>query len=277
MSAAAKESTDPAGSVDLWRALASPVRRQLLDLLGTAPRTTGELAGSMPELSRFAVMQHLEVLTAAGVVLVRRRGRHRYNHLNPVPLREWYERWVQPLAHSTAGELLALCRSLEQWEEPLMSTATDQVRTVRVATELRFRATPQRVFDAMTTETLSWFPHTYGGDRVVAVVLEPFVGGRNYEDWGNGAGHLYGHVTGIDAPHSFSTRGRLMPGVIIDSEYEFIAEGPETILRVSKVAVGPMTEDEAGSIGTYGDLNRFADALRAVVEAPAPTRSRRSR
>lgn len=257
---------DRAGSEDLWRALASPVRRQLLDLLRSAPRTTGELAESIPELSRFAVMQHLEVLTEAGVVLVRRRGRHRYNHLNPVPLREWYERWVQPLAHATAGELLALRRAVDQMEETPMSTATDQVRTVRIACELRFQAPPQRVFDAMTKETLKWFPHTYGGDRVVAVVLEPFVGGRNYEDWGDGAGHLYGHVTGFDAPHGFSTRGRLMQGVVIDSEFEFIADGAETILRMSKVAVGPMTEDEAASIGTYGDLNRFADALRAVVE-----------
>src|SRR5262245_50099904 len=97
---------------DLWRALANPVRRQLLDLLSGAPRTTGELAAAIPELSRFAVMQHLAVLTEAGVVLVRRRGRLRFNHINPVPLREWYERWVQPFASSTAGDLLALRRAV---------------------------------------------------------------------------------------------------------------------------------------------------------------------
>ena len=63
----------------------------------------------MPELSRFAVMQHLDVLTAAGVVITR-RGRDRVNHFNPVPLREWYERWVQSLADADSARLLAVKR-----------------------------------------------------------------------------------------------------------------------------------------------------------------------
>ena len=78
-----------AAGPDVWRALASPWRRRLLDRLRTAPATTGELAAGLPELSRFAVMQHLAVLTEAGLVLPERRGRDRVNHLNPVPLREW--------------------------------------------------------------------------------------------------------------------------------------------------------------------------------------------
>src|SRR3954462_5249164 len=98
---------------DVWRALANPVRRQLLDELGRGPRTTGELAATLPDLSRFAVMQHLEVLVEADLVLVRRRGRERFNYLNAVPLQRWYERWVVPLAQRTASELLALERTLE--------------------------------------------------------------------------------------------------------------------------------------------------------------------
>jgi DNA-binding transcriptional ArsR family regulator len=83
---------------ELWRALASPWRRRLLDLLRAGPLTTGRLAQAIPELSRFAVMQHLDVLTEVDLVVAQRIGRHRYNHLNPVPLRRWYERWVVPLA-----------------------------------------------------------------------------------------------------------------------------------------------------------------------------------
>jgi DNA-binding transcriptional ArsR family regulator len=261
---------------DLWRALANPVRRQLLDLLGTTPRTTGDLAAAIPELSRYAVMQHLDVLAAAGLVLVRRQGRHRFNHLNPVPLRHWYERWVQPLADRSAADLLALRRAIDQGAidhtapdengVAVMPTVTDQVRTVRIECELRFRAAPHRVFAVLTQETLSWFPHTYGGERVRAVILEPAVGGRFYEDWGDGAGHLYGHVTAIDAPHRLTLRGRIMPGTILDTAYEIEADGAESVLRVSKVAVGPMTEDEAAAVGTYGDLTHFEDALRAVIE-----------
>src|SRR5690242_12965134 len=104
---------EPSGTPDLWRALSNPLRRQLLDALADGPRTTGELAELVPELSRFAVMQHLGVLTDAGLVVVRRRGRHRFNHLNPVPLRRWYERWVTPFADRTAAEMLALQRSVE--------------------------------------------------------------------------------------------------------------------------------------------------------------------
>src|SRR3954451_3247868 len=102
----------PEAEPDLWRALASPWRRRLLDLLREGPRTTGQLAGAIPELSRFAVMQHVEVLTAGGVIIARKRGRERFNHLNPIPLRDWYERWVRPLADGTAADLLALRRTV---------------------------------------------------------------------------------------------------------------------------------------------------------------------
>jgi len=258
---------------DLWRALANDHRRRLLDLLAEGPRTTGELAESIPSLSRFAVMQHLGVLADADLVIVRRRGRQRFNYLNPVPLRRWYERWVVPLASSAAAELLELGRHLDvttvQKENEAMTTTTrEEVRTVRIAAELRFRATRERVFHALTEETLEWFPHSYGGDRTKAVVVEPRVGGTHYEDWGDGTGHLYGHVTVFDPPARLCLRGRVTPGSILDTEYVLEQEGDETVLSVSKVAVGPMTEEEAEGIRTFGDTARFAEALRRLVERP---------
>lgn len=254
----------------VWRALANPLRRRLLDQLRERPLTTGELAEGVPELSRFAVMQHLDVLTRAGLVVVRRRGRHRFNHLNAVPLRSWYERWVVPLADSAAAEILQLQRHLDQEEDDSMSTTrVEQLRTVRVENELRFRASPERLFQALTTDTLAWFPHTYGGDRVRALVFEARVGGLHYEDWGDGAGHIYAQVTEFDPPRRISTRGRLMPGTTLDSEYDLAIEDGQTVLRASKVAVGPLTDEEASSIQRYGDLQQFEDALRRVVELRA--------
>jgi DNA-binding transcriptional ArsR family regulator len=254
---------------DLWRALSSPWRRRLLDLLRDGPRTTGQLAAAIPELSRFAVMQHVEVLTSAGVITARKRGRERFNHLNPVPLRAWYERWVLPLADTSAAGLLALRRIVEQTGESTMDTAVEQVRIVRIASELRFRAGAAKVFEALTERTLEWFPHTYGGDKVRAVIIEPHVGGRLYEDWGGDRGHLYGHVTLYDPPHQFAIRGRLMPGTVLDTEYEIVEEGADAVLRMTRVAVGPMTEEEAAGVGRFGDLANFADVLRAVVEEAA--------
>ena len=91
----------------VWKALANPLRREILDQLAEAPMTTGELAAHFPELSRFAVMQHLRVLTEAELVLVQRTGRERYNYLNPVPIQTLYDRWVgrymQPWTEALVG------------------------------------------------------------------------------------------------------------------------------------------------------------------------------
>src|SRR5215213_2686834 len=260
------------GNGDVWRALANPIRRDLLDALAQGPRTTGDLAEERAGLSRFAVMQHLEVLVDAGLVVVRRQGRQRFNYLNSVPLRTWYERWVVPLADRTAQHLLAAQRGLEseqlfEAEEgaPPVAVATDQFRTIRIENELRFKASPERVFEAMTTRT-GWFPATYGEERVREIVLEPRVGGAFYEDWGEGRGHLYGQITKYDAPFALSYRGRLEMGTLIDTDLALEQDGSDTVLKVSKVAVGPITEAQAAGITRYGDLMNFEEALRRFIE-----------
>jgi DNA-binding transcriptional ArsR family regulator len=253
-----------AAEPDLWRALASPWRRRLLDLLRDAPATTGALASQLPELSRFAVMQHLGVLADAGVVVIERRGRDRVNHLNPVPLREWYERWVQPMADTGAASLLALKRAAETGES-VMSEPVDQIRTVRLAFELRIEASAQRTFEVMTQQSLDWNPVTYGEDRVRRVVLEPRVGGQHYEDWGDGRGHLYGEVTVYDPPQRWATRGRVMPGTILDTDYRLREEEGAVVVSVTKVATGPMTEEEAAGIARFGDLTGYAPAIQKLA------------
>lgn len=97
----------------VWRALANGHRRAILDRLRAGPLTTGELAARMPKLSRYAVMQHLGVLEEAGLVLVRREGRQRFNYLNAVPLQRAYERWVTPLAADAARRATALASYVE--------------------------------------------------------------------------------------------------------------------------------------------------------------------
>jgi DNA-binding transcriptional ArsR family regulator len=252
------------GEPDLWRALASPWRRRLLDLLRNAPATTGELAAGLPELSRFAVMQHLGVLVEAGLVIPERRGRDRVNHLNPVPLREWYERWVQPMADAGAAELLALKRTVEKGATD-MSDSIEPIRTVRLAYDLRVNASAERTFEVMTQQMLDWRPHTYGGERTRRVVLEPRVGGAHYEDWGAPAGHLYGHVTVYDPPTRWATRGRLSDGTILDSDYQLTEDDGAVRVRVTKVAVGPLTEDEAHGIAVHGDFRPYATAIEKLA------------
>ena len=78
----------------VWRALADPVRRRILDQLVAAPLTTGQIVDGVDGLCRTAVMKHLDILVSADLVVVRREGRFRWNHLNPVPIERVCSRWV---------------------------------------------------------------------------------------------------------------------------------------------------------------------------------------
>ena len=106
-------SRDPTELEDVWKALANPVRRRILDRLRDGPRTTGDLADAFPDLSRFAVMQHLTVLAEAELVIPRREGRKRYNYLNPVPIQQVYDRWVVRYLRPWTEALVGLRDELE--------------------------------------------------------------------------------------------------------------------------------------------------------------------
>ena len=97
----------------VWKALASPVRRAILDHLRDGPQTTGALAERFPKLTRFAVMQHLRVLEEAELVVPRRDGRERYNYLNPVPIQRIFDRWVSRYMKPWTEALVSLRDELE--------------------------------------------------------------------------------------------------------------------------------------------------------------------
>jgi DNA-binding transcriptional ArsR family regulator len=98
----------------VFKALAHPVRRQILDDLRDQPLTTGTLCAHFPELDRCTVMQHLKVLEDADLVIAVRKGRERRNHLNGVPIQEIHERWIGPHAAAATAKLAKLKRELER-------------------------------------------------------------------------------------------------------------------------------------------------------------------
>ena len=251
-----------------WRALANPWRRRILDLLRDRPLAVGDLAEHLPQVSRFAVMQHLGVLNEAGLVLVERRGRHRFNHVNAAALRRSYDRWVNRYADDLADEFVSLRRHLDEEETMGEGPAVETPRVLRLESELRFRAPPERVFRALTDadEVRRWFPTTYGENRVQRVVLEPRVGGLQYEDWGDGRGYLYGQVTEWDPPWRYSVRTRLHPGTLMDTLATIEPAADGSLLRSSRVIVGPISDDQERGIRFHGDLARFHEAIRGVVE-----------
>ncbi|MEQ9617486.1 MAG: helix-turn-helix domain-containing protein [Phycisphaerales bacterium] len=97
----------------VWKALANPIRREILDSLREGPQATGELVMLFPKISRFAVMQHLTVLVEANLVIPKKDGRVRMNHLNAVPIRMIYERWVSRYEGEWASALTGLKRAVE--------------------------------------------------------------------------------------------------------------------------------------------------------------------
>jgi DNA-binding transcriptional ArsR family regulator len=98
----------------LFKALGHRARRSILDALKTAPRTTGMLCDLMPELDRCTVMQHLRVLEDVGLIVVERRGRERWNHLDALPIHAIHERWIGPYAAYAASMLRRLKRTSER-------------------------------------------------------------------------------------------------------------------------------------------------------------------
>jgi DNA-binding transcriptional ArsR family regulator len=97
----------------VWKALSDPTRRTILDLLRGGPRSTTDIVDEFPDLTRFAVMKHMDVLREADLVVTRSEGRRRVNSLNAVPIRRIYERWMGPFSELWSSTLLRLKDDLE--------------------------------------------------------------------------------------------------------------------------------------------------------------------
>lgn len=97
----------------VWKALSDPTRRTILDLLRGGPRSTTDIVAEFPDMTRFAVMKHMDVLREADLVVTRSEGRRRVNSLNAVPIRRIYERWMGPFSELWSSTLLRLKDDLE--------------------------------------------------------------------------------------------------------------------------------------------------------------------
>jgi DNA-binding transcriptional ArsR family regulator len=98
----------------VFKALSDCKRREILDLLKERPRTTGEICAHFRSLDRCTIMQHLGVLERAELVIVKRDGRHRWNYLNVVPIKEVYDRWIGQYATKSVELLAKMKHDLER-------------------------------------------------------------------------------------------------------------------------------------------------------------------
>jgi uncharacterized protein YndB with AHSA1/START domain len=121
---------------EVFRALADPTRRSLLDELF---REDGQTLSALEErfsMTRFGVMKHLKLLEEAGLVVTRRRGREKLHYLNPVPIRLVHDRWVSKYAEPWAAGLSELKDRLE--------------KTMEKVYEIYIRTTPEALWEAIT-------------------------------------------------------------------------------------------------------------------------------
>jgi uncharacterized protein YndB with AHSA1/START domain/DNA-binding transcriptional ArsR family regulator len=125
----------------VFRALADPTRRSLLDELFRADgQTLSALEARLP-MTRFGVMKHLRVLEEAGLVVPKRRGREKLHFLNPVPIRLVHDRWVSKYAEPWASGLSELKHTLEG-------------NTMEKVFEIYIKTTPERLWEAITNPEL---------------------------------------------------------------------------------------------------------------------------
>jgi uncharacterized protein YndB with AHSA1/START domain/DNA-binding transcriptional ArsR family regulator len=121
---------------EVFKALADPTRRALLDELF---REDGQTLSQLEErfsMTRFGVMKHLKSLEAAGLVVTKRRGREKLHFLNPVPIRLVHDRWVSKYA--------------EPWVAGLSSLKHELEKTMEKVYEIYIRTTPERLWEAIT-------------------------------------------------------------------------------------------------------------------------------
>ncbi|HVQ87136.1 MAG TPA: metalloregulator ArsR/SmtB family transcription factor [Actinomycetes bacterium] len=121
---------------EVFKALADPTRRSLLDeLFRQDGQTLNALEERLP-MSRFGVMKHLKQLESAGLVVTQRRGREKFHYLNPIPIRLIHDRWVSKYA--------------EPWVATLTELKTELEKTMEKVFEIYIRTSPERLWEAIT-------------------------------------------------------------------------------------------------------------------------------
>jgi len=227
----------------LWRALADPTRRQILDLLRERPRVSGEIAAQFP-ISRIAVMRHLEVLSQAGLVTSRKRGRQRWHYLNAVPLQQLHQRWAEPAAAGFASALLRLQDTVEAEGRPMEPVQP----TVDIALDIEIAGTPAAVFAALSKDIGGWWGHPFVTARATSVALDPRLGGLFTERWGNG-GQVIASVTGWAQDEHLALTGSFHMGVGVGvAAFDLTESAAGTLLRFSFRAIGVVDAEVAGAM-----------------------------
>ena len=242
---------------DVFKALADPSRRTLLDALFREDGQTMTDLQAHLEMSRFGVMKHLQILERAGLITSTKVGRERRHYLNPVPIQQVYDRWVSKYAGTWAGALTRLKYELE--DTPAMGEKTTHVY------EIFIRTTPERLWQALTDGDLT--ARYYFNTRVENITSA----GQDYRYTGpDGNVMLSGRVIEADPPRKLVTT--FVPSWAesapeTTTSFEITPEGEvcKLTLRHEGLVVG-----DALTEGVKDGWARILSSLKSLLEAGEP-------
>jgi DNA-binding transcriptional ArsR family regulator/uncharacterized protein YndB with AHSA1/START domain len=245
----------------LWRALADPTRRRVLDLLRERPRITGEIASHF-KISRIAVMRHLDVLSEAGLVTSRKRGRERWYYLNLVPLQRIHERWFSEPASGWASGLLRLQGRVEARGREMDSSQP----AIDVALDVEIAGTPAEVFAALTEDPGGWWGHPFVRAQAIGLTLDARLGGLFAEQWEGGGGELIATVTALAEDRHLRMTGQFHLGIGVGTvTFDLAPTATGTQLQFTYRAIGVVDAELVDQM-SRGWTELVAARLKALVE-----------
>ena len=234
---------------EVFRALADPTRRSLLDELFRADgQTLSALEARLP-MTRFSVMKHLKQLEEAGLVVTRRRGREKLHFLNPVPIRLIHDRWVSKYAEPWVSGLSDLKQDLEELMEKVF--------------EIYIKTTPDRLWQAITDPEIR-SKYNFGARQT-----SDWTPGSHYEMQSPGADGLLGEGENleVDPPRRLVQSFRALWGDDVKAEgtsrvtWDIEAVGDSCRLTVTHDQLGEGANDQL-----YGGWPMILSGLKTWLE-----------
>ncbi len=246
----------------IWKALSDPTRRTILDTLQQAPQTTGELSSRFGHLSRYAVMKHLGILQKANLIVIKRKGKYRWNYLNTSPLQTAYDQWVSKLIrfkHSSGQTPMSV-------EKP-----TKELSSLTINVEAQIGAPKLEVWKALTEQSGSWWPKSlFTHPKTKDFVIEAKLGGLMYELTENGEGTVWANVIGIDSPNFIQLKGHLTPALggpaISFLNIALRSSGPLTVVKLVDELFGEVADSLQQQLQQNWTL-LLEDGLRNFIES----------
>jgi uncharacterized protein YndB with AHSA1/START domain len=233
---------------EVFKALADPTRRSLLDALFKEDgQSLSALETALP-MTRFGVMKHLKLLEEAGLVVTKRQGREKLHFLNPVPIRLVYERWVSKYREPWVMALSGLKHGLEN-------------ETMEKIYEIYIKTTPQRLWQALT-DTEMRRKYNFG-----AIVTSAWTQGSRYQGEGGGVPIFEGENLEVDPPRKLVQSFRALWGDDVKEEgssrvtWEIQQVGDSCLLRVTHDQLR-----EGANSQIYGGWPMILSGIKTLLE-----------